>query len=258
MVPAVDRALAILEYLLSKNWAVSMSELSKNLKIPKATAFRIVKTLESRGYLFNPQQKGEYILGPSAISLGSSTPEKSEIKQIANPFMFELAEKTNQTVQLGVLLEYMVIYIDQIRTSRSLNVIVPTGTPFNVNLSAGGKVLVAYLPEQQQRDFLSHAELKSNTPKSVVDKEKFYKDLLKIMKQGYSIDDEEFARGIRCIAAPIFNHEGKNIASIGITGHTSIISDEKMVKFTDITIKSAEEISKAMGYKKSNFSKSIN
>ena len=89
--PAVDRAFDILEYLLSKNSAVGMWELSKHLYIPKATVFRVLKTLERRGYVYSPS-KGTFILGAELISLGSGVLDQFDLKQVANPYMFELAE----------------------------------------------------------------------------------------------------------------------------------------------------------------------
>ena len=189
-----------------------MRELSENLKIPKASVFRVLRTLEKRGYVYSPS-KGAFALGVKLISLGSGVLDQSDFKKVANPYMFELAEKTNQTVQLGVLFHYEVMYIDQIKTSKFLNVIVHTGTPFPVNLSAGGKVLVAHLPQEKSKDFLRHAKLKANTRKTVVDRAAFRKVLQKVKLDGYSLDDEEFARGIRCIAVPIFTKDTIEVAN---------------------------------------------
>ena len=113
-----------------------------------------------------------------------------------------------------------------------------------------GRFLVAYLPQDKFEDFLRHTKLKANTPKTVIDKGAFRKILQKVKSDGYSLDDEEFARGIRYIAAPIFDHEGRNIASLGITGHTSEITDGKFPVFTKDTIEVANQISLALGYRK--------
>jgi DNA-binding IclR family transcriptional regulator len=250
IVVSVDRTIDILEYLLSKNWAVTIKELSVKLNIPKATVFRIIKTLERRGYISSPGRNGGYILGVKTISLGNSISEESNLNQIANPFMFELAEKSGHTVQLGVLFEYQVMYIAQIQTTKPISVIVPTGTPFPVNLSAGGKVLVSNLSNERFAEFVKYAELKANTPKSIVDKESFIKELVEVKKRGYAVDYEEFARGIWCVAAPIWNFEGKNIASLGITGHISEIDDDKLANLVRITVDISNQISRALGHQR--------
>lgn len=248
-VPAVERALDILEYLISRNEAVSIKEMSENLNIPKVTVFRIIKSLEIKGYVHNQGGKGLYILGAKAISFGSTLTREMNIGQIANSFLYELARLTGQTVQLGVLFEYQVMYIDQIRTSTALTLIVPTHQPFAVNISASGKVLVAHLPEDKQKFFVENTDLKGSTPNTIVDKELFIKELQKVKKQGFALDNEEFARGIRCVAAPIFNEKGENIAALGITGHTQEITEDRMQEMIQHTCGIAEKISREMGYK---------
>ncbi len=162
--------------------------------------------------------------------------------------MFELANRTRQTVQLGILFEYSVMYIDQIRTEKKINIIVPTGTPFPVNLSAGGKILVANLPEEKRKEFLQYVKLKKNTPKSIINKDDFVEELKKVKMRGYATDFEEFARGIWCIAAPILNHKEENIASIGITGHTSELSEKSVKEMIGHTVEIGKKISKVLGY----------
>jgi DNA-binding IclR family transcriptional regulator len=244
----VERALNILEYLIACNKAVGIKDISERLKIPKVSVFRIMKSLEAKGYVNNQGRSGLYVLGAKIVSMGNAISRDANLSQIANPYMFELARKTGQTVQLGILFEYQVMYIDQIRTTDSLSLIVPTRKPFAVNTSAGGKVLVSNLEPERMQEFLEKTILEANTQKAVVDKRQFYKKLIRVKKQGYAVDDEEFARGIRCIAAPIYNNTGENIASLGITGHTREITDEKMQGMVNDTLGIANKISAALGY----------
>jgi DNA-binding IclR family transcriptional regulator len=249
-VPAVERALDILEFLIYHSEAVGIKELAETLRLPKVSVFRIMKSLEARGYVNHQGRSGLYVLGAKFVSLGSAISRDANLSQIANPYMFELARKTGQTVQLGVLFEYEVMYIDQIRTTDSLTLIVPTRKPFAVNTSAGGKVLVSHLAPGRMREFLDNTVLEANTPNAIVDKELFYQELLGVRKRGYAVDDEEFARGIRCIAAPIFNSSGENIASLGITGHTQEITDAKMGGMLEYTLETARNVSAALGHRR--------
>jgi DNA-binding IclR family transcriptional regulator len=248
-VSAVDRVIDILEYLLSKNWPVSYKELANNLNIPKTSVYRIVKTLESRGYVYSPGTEGKFALGAKTISLGGSNREIAHLRQTANSFMYELANKTGFTVQLGVLFEYMVMYVEEIRTEKTISVIVPTGTPFPVNLSAGGKVLVANLPEDKREEFLNYTVLQANTPNSITDMKEFRLELTKVREKGYALDHEEFARGIMCIAAPVFNLNGVTIASLGITGHESTYEHRNKQDLIYQTMESAKKISFALGFR---------
>lgn len=152
-------------------------------------------------------------------------------------------------MQLAVLFGYKVLYIDQIRTPSSTDIFVePTGTPFAVNISAGGKMMVALLNHRNRDDFLEHADLARQTAKSVVNRSSFEKELDRIATQGYALDDQEFAVGIRCIAAPIFDVKGHCAAAIGITGHISRITNEALSSMIKATRHAASDISRAQGY----------
>ena len=224
---------------------MSLIDLAGELKIPRASAFRIVKALAARGYVTQPKHDGLYVLGAKFLALGGGYTLFSSLREIANPFMYEAATATGQTVQLGVLFEYQVMYIEQIRVTNALTLAVPTYQPYSVNLSAGGKVLVAHLGEDQQSDFLANAILLRNTPKSIVEKTAFAREIERVRKQGYAVDDEEFAQGVRCVAAPIFDAAGGVVASFGVTGHVLEVTDERISHLIELTVSAAMRVSKA-------------
>lgn len=245
---SVDRAFQILEYLKQQNRAVNISALARQLRFPRSSVFRIIKTLEKRGYVVNVDNFGGYILGNSIISLGAPGDYVATLRQTAGPHMYELAKETGQTAQLGIMFEYEIMYIDQVQASGVLSVSVPSEKPFPVNLSAGGKVLTAHLPKERVSELLQYSTFRANTPRTITDKEAFLQELERTLERGAGLDDEEFARGIRCIAAPVFDHLGNNILSIGITGHLSEITDLALPSFTETVIASARKLSKAFGY----------
>lgn len=248
-VPAVDRAIDILELMVERNAPVTIQEVADALKLPKASVFRIFRTLENRGYLVYTEDNKRYILGPRVLILGSRITKEENLRQISNSHLFALAQDTRQTVQLGILFGYKVLYIDQVRTTAVTDIYIePTGTPFEVNISAGGKVIVANLPREERDDFLKHAEFASPTENTITDRNAFRKEVEEVAAAGYATDDQEFAVGIRCIAAPIFDAKGSCVASVGITGHISKISDEAMPQLVERTRRTADDISFSLGY----------
>ena len=247
-VPAVERAIDILEYMVEKNSPVTVQELTGRLGIPKASAFRIFKTLQARGYLVDTANYNRYILGPRVLLLGSRITKEQNLRQISSAHMFALANRTRQTVQLGILFGYRVLYIDQVRTTATDIFVEPTGTPFEVNISAGGKAIVAFLPPVQRKDFLNHAEFASPTEFTITCPDQFYAELRKVGCNGFAIDDQEFAIGIRCVAAPIFDSSGACVASVGITGHISKLTDEALPELSAATVETALAISADLGY----------
>lgn len=248
-VRSVERAVQILEFLRQRNSAVSVNEMANDLKIPRSTAFRIVKTLEESQYVHNVTSRGDYILGARVMSLAYGDNYLRKARQIANKYMYELANKSRQTVQLGVLFEYDVMYLEQINANARLSVVVPSETPFPVNLSAGGKILAAYLPEKQRTELVDRSSFAANTVKTIVSKGAFLAELDRVREKGYAMDDEEFAEGIRCIAAPIFGPDGNCEFSLGITGHVSEIGGSDSIQFfTNAVVETSAHISRALGF----------
>ena len=247
-VPSVARALDILELIEARQRGASLRDVEERLGIPRATAFRIIKTLEERGYLFKNGTAGEYQLGVRAIALGSGLVDQDDVSQVAQRYMSELADQTGQTVQLGVLVQYQVMYVWQVKADAPISVIVPLRRPFPVNLSAGGKALVAHLPEAAQARFLERAELARNTEKTIHTPGAFAEELAKIRAQGYAVDDEEFARGVRCIAAPIRDRQGVVVASLGLTGQSSEINRKNIRELARQVAAMADRVSRALGH----------
>lgn len=219
IVPAVDRALSILEYIGNSTEAVSIKQIATDLYLPKTSAFRIVKQLAVRGYLeediYTP---GYFGLGFKLLTLSSVIPKINDIRQIAHTDMNNLAVKSKQVVQLGILRDCNVTYIDQILPPNPVVFYSALFNVFPVNISAAGKILTAYAEPATKEYIINQSKFEQQTPNTVCNKKQFSDEVDRIQKIGFALDDEEFAIGIGCLAAPVFNHEMKCIASIGLTG----------------------------------------
>jgi DNA-binding IclR family transcriptional regulator len=250
VVPAVQRALDIFEYLGNQNKPMTLKEISIYLQIPSVSTFRIVKYLCSRGYLKEDSNvQGRYSLGFQLLHLAHLMSKCFDLSNIGIESMRKLAEESGQTAQLAVLQENGVMYINQILPQKPVNIIAALRTVLSVNISASGKVLVAYLEAKEQEEFLKKIELERRTPNSIFEKEQFYKELQAVREKGFGFDNEEYARGIGCLAAPIFDYTGKNVAAVGITGQISDYQDETNLKYLKrLVLATAQEISASMGY----------
>ena len=127
----------------------------------------------------------------------------------------------------------------------------PLDSPIPINVSAGGKAICAYLPEEEKLSVLKRAALPSYTANTITDKMELLFRLSEVKKHGYEFDNEEYALGICCIAAPIFDHTGKVIAAVGITGPSSKYdSEEDFSKLVAAVQKTAASISRKIGNSK--------
>lgn len=250
-VPAVDRAIDILEYIAQAPVSVTIKDLSEALNIPTASCFRIVKNLLNRKYLIEDRNtKGRYLYGFRGIELADYALYKLDLRTIALPFMKSIALELNQAVQLTVLETGGVIFIEQTLPMNPIHAIAKQFVPLPVNVSAGGKILCAYMPPYKRSDYLSHAELADYTQYSITDKEALMKELDTTVERGYALDMQEFSIGVGCIAVPIFNYMGSCIAAIGITGdYQEYLVEGNIERFYGILNHAAAEISLQMGYR---------
>jgi len=248
LVPAVERAFDILEFLAEQNNPVSLKEISAKMKIPTVSCFRIVKYICSRGYI-NEEQNGLYSLGLRNLLLSEKLLKKMDIVNLSQNAMQELAAETNQAVQLALPHQYGVIYINQIMPLHPINVIAPIGSIIPINVSASGKILTAFLSDLQRNKCTAAATFVNKTKNSITDKALFEIELLKVKELGYAEDNEEYAIGVGCLAAPIFNHTKECVAAIGITGNiTDYHNSKKYESYVKLIGKASQKVSKLMGY----------
>ncbi|MFA5514332.1 MAG: IclR family transcriptional regulator [Sphaerochaetaceae bacterium] len=247
--PSVDRALNILEHLIVEKSA-TIKELSEKLKIPPVSTSRLIKTLVNRGYL--KEKKGyssSFSLGMKLLRFSQVVYEQIDLRRIAEKYMQELSEATGQTSQLAILQQSSVIYINQVLPRKPVSIIAPLHTELPINVSACGKVLCAFLGEQDRNTCVRGAELIQATKKSIVDKDYFLKEMEKVKLLGYALDDEEFAKGIGCMAAPIIDYTDKIVAAVGITGHIkSYKGNEQFSKIKKHVLEASLKISEEIGH----------
>lgn len=251
--PAVDRALNIFEYL-SIVKSASIKEISDKLEIPLVSTSRLVKTLVNREYLV--EKKGyssQYRLGIKLLSFSQVVYEQIDLGRISDKYMKILSDATNQTSQLAILQHSSVMYISQVLPRKPVSIIAPLHTPLALNISACGKVLCSWLSPDDQQLCIDVAELTKATKNSIIDKKEYMAELEKVKVSGYALDNEEFAKGIGCMAAPIFDHTGKIIAAVGITGHIEAYKDESdFARIKEKVLNASHDISRDIGYNSQN------
>jgi DNA-binding IclR family transcriptional regulator len=249
-VPAVERALDILEYIGEQVQSVPLKEVQNALKIPQASFFRIITELSARGYLREDNSvSGKYVLGHKILYLSQRFARQIDLNTVALHSMRSLSEKCNQTSQLGILQHNGVVYVNQVLSSRPISITASLGTVLPVNISAAGKILTAFLPESEQEELLKKTKFASHTDKTISHIDEFRKELAKVKEYGVAMDDEEYAVGIGCLAAPIFNHKSRCVAAVGITGYIDDYKDKLLLsRNIQYVTQAAKEISEQIGY----------
>jgi DNA-binding IclR family transcriptional regulator len=248
-VPAVERALDILEYIGEQAKPIQLKEVQSALKIPPASFFRIITELSERGYLREDNTaSGKYVLGHKILYLSQCFTRQIDLNVIALHSMRKLTEKCNQTSQLGALQNNGVVYLNQVLSTRPLSITASLGTVLPVNISAAGKILTAFLPDNEREELIRNTKFAVHTEKTITNIDEFRKELNKVKEYGVAMDDEEYAVGIGCLAAPIFNHKSRCVAAVGITGYIDDYKDKLLLsRNIQYVTQTAKEISEQLG-----------
>ena len=248
-VPALDRALNILEYISDSSSPVTIKTISDDLNIPAASAFRLVKTLVGRGALLELNGgQPTYTFGPFISKLAYTSNKHISINSVSLPIMEELSKKTNQTSQLAVMNNQDFLYIEQVLPPVPVNFIAPLYTPIAVNYSAGAKIILANKPLDFQKEYLSSISMTPKTPNTLHTAESLLEDLKTSLDRGYALDDEEFSIGIGCLAVAIKDFKKECIGAIGLTGYIDQYKENQLDELIKEVTKAALDISKAFGY----------
>jgi len=222
----VEKAISILEALSTKRGGISLSELSQHLSYPTSTTYRLLNTLSSKNYV--RKNNGLYQISYGILRLQALSQQNLELEQLAQPLLTKLEEKTELTTSLAIRDGLKAVLIGIIKGSNNLVVNNNLGKSVPLHVTAVGKCLLAFLPQEKQETLVKQLELKAYTPKTITNSNKLLQELVMTRNRGYGIDNEEFVTGIRCIGAPVFNYEDEVFAAISVSGLASQIQGETL------------------------------
>lgn len=223
-IQSLARGLRILEVIAVTDQVGSLAKISRELKLNRSTAHHLLRTLAAHGYVVQDGVTRVYRLGPKIQRLASATWSAGQIAEIAQPYMQDLVRRTGESVSLAIRKHDQAILIKTVDGKGTLRVVDNVGTARPIHCSAVGKVLVVWAPESERDAIVASLQFKSYAPRTIVSRGRFRKELTKVRQLGYALDDEEMARGVRCIAAPVFLAPGQAFAAVGVSGPAARIS----------------------------------
>lgn len=248
-VQSVDRALNILE-LLSSNDSLGVTEIGKKLNLHKSTAHRLLLTLITNGYVKQNMRTNNYELTLKMFELGHRVVENIDMVTVAQPYLKQLMERTNEVVHLGVRENSEIIYLAKVEAPRSIKIYSRVGMRKPMYCTAMGKVILANLSHDDIELVWRDSHVEKMTEFTIVSLSDLKKNLDDIRKFGYGLDNQEVELGIKCIGAPIFDYRGLVCGAISISCSTFSLSDEKEQYFIKLVIEYAKKISLELGSKR--------
>lgn len=247
-VRSVRRAAVVLKAFTAGDGLLGINELARRIGLLPSTVCRIVSSLEAEELLEKDLESGKYRLGLEVLRLGRVALRHNGIEERAVVLMDELAKSTGEAVVLGTLIDGQVTYLERIESRHLLRTDIQVGKTMPAHCTATGKMLLSLLSEDQLDHIVQLRGLKRLTPKTICSPVDLKKELRQIRQQGYSIDDEEQALGVRCIGAPIFDHLGRPMAGLAVSGPAGRLTMDRLMAIKDNVLRTAEHISRRLGW----------
>lgn len=226
----------------------SVTEISKALGMLPSKVSRMLRTLEAEGFFERNSETGKYRLGVGFFELGMVYAFNFPLRKIIRPHIEQMAKELNLTASCGILKNCEVVVIDRVQNLNIDLLAYRIGLNLPIHSTSVGKVLLAYLSEQEQDEILQSVNLVKFTNATVVD-QKLIKEKLRLVRQrGYATDEGETHEDLNCIAVPIRNGGGKVVAAINLTGEKSSTDAEKLFQYANYLKERALFISRQLGY----------
>jgi DNA-binding IclR family transcriptional regulator len=242
---SLEKGLRVLE-LLAEKQELTVTKVAEALGINRAGSHRFLATLRELGYV-RKNEDSRYQLTFKILEMGMTFANRFEIRRVARPFMQELSEMFNETVNLGFWDSEIVVHLDRVESREILRMELGLGTRAPAYCTGLGKAVLAHLPEEERGRFLKRIKLVGYTPNTITERKKLLQELESVREKGYAMDNEELAVGLRCIAAPVFDYTGLSRYAISIAGPVSRMTDQIMKKMEKEVRRVCSSLSKALG-----------
>ncbi len=234
MIQSLRRGLEIIDFMATRGGEASVSEAARFLGVDRSTSSRVLSTLEGKGYVEQDAETQRYRLGTRLLQLSAALLESLHLGSLGRDEVHALAEQTGEGAQLAVLSATDAIFIEHADGREALTISTNVGDRDPIYCTAIGRALLSTLPDWEVRDRLSRVHMERYTRKTVTSIDQVLDALRLVRMQGYAFDDEERHAGVQCVAAPVFDHTGRCVAAIGISGPTP-----RMMKATEAAVSSA-------------------
>ncbi|WP_299982898.1 IclR family transcriptional regulator [Desulfobacula sp.] len=244
---AVDRAIDVIELLSENEGTLSLSQIMNKLDIPKQSLIRILNTLCVRGIIDKAEKRGFYRLGMNLLFTGNHLQDKRNLRSIAWPFMQELSQKVRKTIELSILDRDQLVCIERIQGNESVNIYSRIGAvyPYFHAVSVG-KVYLAQMDSEKRKENLKKIGLPAVTENTITNARTLEKELQKVKNNGFAFEDQELRKGVRRVAAPIYDNMNKIVGCISIAAPIFSFVLDDVAKLGVIAKETADEISKSL------------
>jgi IclR family transcriptional regulator, KDG regulon repressor len=249
-ITALQRGLQLLQLFSQAPNGFTAKQVAERSRLPVSTVHRFLANLELSGFL-NCSGK-VYHLGTACFAVGQAALAQLDIRRVSLPYLQELNRQTRETVHLTVRYGSSAVYVEKLDSTEQLRIFSRIGASVPLYCTAVGKVMLAYMPEDQRKRLLPQLELKRFTANTIGSLQELEAELQRIRKNGYGCDLEEHEIHIRCVAAPIWDHDGVVNASLSLTAPIVRMPVARLRQLSSLIQAAGLQISHELGYRKND------
>ena len=246
-ITALQRGLSLLQLFAQSERGLTTMQVARLTGLPVSTAHRFLVNLQSSGFL-NCNASGVYHLGLACFAVGQAALGQLDIRRLSLPYLLDLNQQTRETIHLTVRHGLTAVYVEKIDSPEHLRIHSRIGAAVPLYCTAVGKVMLAYMPDQEREQVLRQLDLKRMTANTAGSLQELQTELQRVRKNGYACDLEEHELHIRCIAAPIRNHEGAAQSSLSITAPVVRMPVTRLRQLAPLIQEAGLRISTELGY----------
>jgi DNA-binding IclR family transcriptional regulator len=247
IVPALDRGLRILDLLADRREPMRVSEIASLLDIPRSAAYELIHTLLQHQAV-QQHENGDIGLGPKLLMLGTVYGQSLDFSRVAQEIARDVMMECDETVQVGVLEGRHVLYVAKADSRRLVRLVSTVGARLPAHCTALGKVLLALLPREELQARLQGITLERMTEQSLGDMKALLEQLDTVREQGYASEQSESNEDVGCVAAPVWDEAGRNVAAISISVPLSRLDGARREMLRDAVMRGAERFSTRLGH----------
>jgi IclR family pca regulon transcriptional regulator len=225
-VQSLERGLAVIRAFDAEHCELTLSEVARATGLARAAARRFLHTLVELGYMRTDGRL--FALRPRVLELGYAYLSSLTLPEVALPHLEALVATVHESSSVSVLDGDEVVYVARVPTKRIMTVAISVGTRFAAYATSMGRVMLAGQGDDWLDGYLASSRLRPITPHTITDPARLRAELLRVRSQGWAIVDQELEEGLRSIAAPLHDADGRVAAALNLSAHASRGTVESM------------------------------
>ena len=245
---SVQRAIKVLKYVCNNSTPVGLSQISRGVKLDKTTTWRLLVTLEKENMVHQDPVSKKYIPGANISNLPNTW--RSDVRQIARPYLEDLLHETGETVCLIVAIGLERLCIEVLPADKNINTGQNIGYRAPIYKGASGRVLMAYRPIEEVEKILDETGLEQSTPQSVTDREVYMSELEKTRARGFATTCGDLMLGLSAVSSPIFDKQKELASALVVKGSQARMPNSIISKMSESVLTTASAISVELGVDK--------